>query len=99
MEPDAIHAGEGMPDDLPEDGCLGVVAYLDLETPKRAKHTGEDLYGWWEGPHGLVVLSNSDSVEENERRYPGAVWVRGKWTTVERMAEIRGEMQEAAEWP
>lgn len=100
MEPDRTYtSAELEPGDLPGDGCLGVVAYLDLETPKTAQHTGETWYFWWQGPHGLVIGSNSDSREENERRYPGCVLVRGKWTTVERMHEVRREMQEAHECP
>lgn len=87
------------PDELPDDGCLYVVVYTDLETPKRAAHSGEEWYFWWPSPEGLVVGSNSDSRAENERRYPGAVFVRGKWTTLEHMRRVRDEALAAHEVP
>lgn len=98
--PDAVYRSDEVdPADLPDDGCLGVVVYLDLETPKRAVHTGYDIYFWWPSPHGLVIAGNSDPRDENERRYPGAVFVRGQWTTYEHMHAVREAMQEAQTWP
>lgn len=96
---DAVYDSAGTdPEELPDDGCLYVVAYTGLETPTRGLHSGEDTYFWWRSPEGLVIGSNSHDREENERRYPGAVFVRGKWTTYIRMKEVRDEAL-AAEAP
>lgn len=87
------------PEDLPDDGLLYVVEYTGLDTPKRHLHSGHDWYFWWHGPEGLVIGGNSDSLEENERRYPGAVFVRGKWTTHEEMKRVRDAALKAHEAP
>lgn len=90
---------ETAPSELPDDGCLGVIHYTGLETPKRHLHSGEDLYFWWDGPEGLVIGSNSDDPDVTRQRYPGCVIVRGKWTTPERMAAVQRQMNEAREAP
>lgn len=77
------------PPDMPDDGCLYVVAYLDSESPWRQLHSGYGTYLWWDGPHGLVIGGNEDSVEENARRYPGATLVRGQWTSPDHMDAVR----------
>lgn len=94
-----ISSADMDPDDLPRDRLLGVVEYLPFDTPKRYQHTGENWYFWWQSPDGLVIGSNSDSLEENQRRYPGAVFVRGKWTSHQEMQRVRDEMQAAHEAP
>lgn len=97
---DAVYDSAGTdPEELPGDECLYVVAYTGMETPRRQLHSGEDTYFWWESPEGLVIGSNSDDEETNKRRYPGAVFVRGKWTTHERMQRVQAEALAAHEAP
>lgn len=86
-------SAEIQPRGLPDDELLGIVEYLPFDTPSRYTHTGYDWYFFWEGPEGLVIGGNSDSREDNERRYPGATLIRGKWTTHENMREVRALMQ------
>lgn len=87
------------PDELPTDGLLGIVKYLDRTTragkPYRHILSGDDRYFWWRGEW----FSNSDPVEEIEARYPGALIVRGQWVPTEEMDRVRREMQEAQEPP
>jgi hypothetical protein len=87
------------PEYLPPDGLLGVVEYLPFDTPKRHILTGYDRYFWWRGPKGLVIGGNSDDRATIEARYPGAVIVRGRWTTHEHMREVQRAMQAAHEGP
>lgn len=92
------NSSDTLPKELP-DGILGIVEYLPFDSPKRYFHTGYDWYFFWDGPRGLVIGGNSDRLEENKRRYPGAVFLRGRWTTHEHMREVREAMNEAKEPP
>lgn len=87
------------PDELPGDGCLGIVKWLEKRHPviwDRQILSGDRHYFFWEGEW----FSNSDSREEIERRYPGVeVIVKGKWTLTSAMKRVQAEMAEAKEPP
>lgn len=87
------------PKSLPDDGLLGIVKYLNKRTQAgkhyRAILSGDTWYFFWRGEW----FSNSDSREENERRYPGCVLIRGKWTLTEEMDRVQAEMAADKEAP
>lgn len=90
---------ESRPEDLPRDGVLGIVKYLDKRTqagkPYRAILSGDDHYFYWQGEW----FSNSDPVDEIRRRYPGALLLRGRWTASAEMECVQAEMARAREEP
>lgn len=90
---------ETKPEELPPDGLLGIVKYTGEFTtggvPYRLILSGDDHYFFWQGEW----FCNRDSPEEIERRYPGALILRGKWTTDAEMERVRAEMDRAREVP
>ena len=73
--------------ELPDDGVAVVVVYL--EQARRLLLLGDDWYFQWVAPDGAsVIASNKDPLWENERRYPGALFKRGKWTSSGMIARL-----------
>ena len=75
--------------DLPDDGVLLVVLYMD-ETgghgkPYRQILSGSDWYFTAQSENGLMYMSNNDSPEENKLRYPGCILKRGKGVDMQTM--------------
>ena len=85
------------PADLPRDNCLGVAILLDdggvsPVTPKRLM-VGSDWY-WLAIVDGGAVWCEGDRAEyptqaDIEKRYPGAVVIRGHWTSDEEMRKTQ----------
>lgn len=92
-------SGETKPEQLPADGVLGIVKYKPERTqagkPYREILSGYDHYFFWRGEW----FGNSDTRKDIERRYPGALILRGKWTTGAEMKRVQGEMDRAQEEP
>lgn len=90
---------EHAPEDLPRDGVLGIVKYLDRRTRGGVQYrqilSGDDHYFWWRGEW----FCNNDPPDEIERRFPGAMILRGKWTLSGEMDRVQAEMAEAREEP
>jgi len=73
----------------PKDGVLHMMVYYDKldgqGRPTRLSFSGDD----WYFSDGLQLFgSNSDSVEENKRRYPRCCFKQGKWATPEEVNRI-----------
>lgn len=87
------------PEELPTDGVLGIVKYKPERTragkPYREILSGYDHYFWWRGEW----FGNSDPSDEIERRYPGALILRGKWVTNAEMKRVQADMARAREEP
>lgn len=87
-------------EELPSDGMLGVVTVFDERhtgTGERLRRVinGRDWYWTAPAPDGETIYGYSDDDPEEIRdRYPGAVLVRGKWTSDPEMARVSLEMQE-----
>lgn len=69
--------------DLPDDGLLVLVIYYDRwsgdgTVQQRMTLDGDDHY--FHVPGTELFGCNNDPIEEIERRFPGAVVKRGKWT-------------------
>ena len=70
-------------EDLPEDGVIVLVLYLDEysgggEVQHRIVLDGSDYY--FHIPGTELFGSNNDMPDEISERYPGAIIKRGKWT-------------------
>lgn len=66
--------------DLPDDGMLAVTIYYDEwsgDTQYSSVLSGYDWY--FHNPETGLFGGNSDTRDENERRYPDACLKRGKW--------------------
>lgn len=73
--------------DLPYDGVQLVTVYL----PQGERHiSGQDYYF----KAGDVIGGNSDPPSTTRKRYPGVSIKRGRWTSDERMAEIKRRARE-----
>ena len=75
---------DGMPfEDLPRDECLGFMLLMDEVTDGGVRYrrhmSGSSWYWMWDGPQGEVYGEGDEG--DVEERYPGAVVIRGKWTT------------------
>lgn len=85
---------------LPRDGVLEVVEVMKPSRPNSAyrkfTHAGCDFY--FMTPEG-VIGSNNEDPAVTESRYPGAVVLRGKWTTPEMMERVRDEVNAIEVWP
>lgn len=84
------HSDEWAWSDLPADGVLDGVLLKEGDDGRRCRQTlgGSDYY--WRAPHpsGEYIYGHSnDPPAEIAARYPGAVILRGKWTTDREMAE------------
>lgn len=86
-------------EDLPDDGVVVVMLYFDNKTRRimdgsdwyfRAKHkSGDFIYG-----------ENSDSPEENRKRYgKGISLKRGQWTTEKIMYALQEEAMKTKDCP
>lgn len=72
------------PEDLPKDGAQFRMLYFkgrnvsNKQRYREAQH-GYDFYLFAPSRHGTIYASNSDTLKENKRRYPGATIIRGRW--------------------
>jgi len=87
------------PSELPDDEMLGVMVAFDKKTPDGAQHycrqlSGTDLY-WYVEIEGEPTWCHGAHEDRPEKRYPGAVIIRGIWTTDEEMQRVNAKM---AEW-
>ena len=79
-------------DSVPFDGIIQMVTYK--ESNYREMFSGHDYYFHAPHPKGTIYGCNNDSLEEIEKRYPGAIIKRGKWVPPEEMARIQKEATE-----
>jgi len=82
-------------EDVPKDGMLALRTYeselKSNKTPVGFKFLGCDYY--------FMARRDKDVEKEIEKRYPGAIIRRGKWTDVVTFELARKEMEAAANWP
>lgn len=85
------------PADLPDDGCLGVM--LKITDGTKHNWTGTDWYWYCEilGDPGWFCGYREEypTAEDVIARYPGAIVIRGKWTS---FADMRRALDEMARW-
>jgi len=100
-------------EDLPDDGLLGIRWYEDkFKEPDPngntvrigLKMTGMDYYFQAPGPNGIIMGADIDHrevdrKEEIQRRYPGAVVKRGKWTDPDTFDDAWQDIKAATELP
>lgn len=80
--------------ELPEDGVAVVIVYQS--NGKRLLCLGDDWYFLWTAPDGEPVIgSNKEPLWENQRRYPEALFKRGKWTSTGMMHRLNQRAMEA----
>lgn len=80
---------DGSWDSAPPDGVLSVVVYHEKDGKiVRFTHDGHEWYFW--DSTGLIG-SNSDSIEENKKRYPDCIFKRGRWIDTVEMHRIQAE--------
>lgn len=79
-------------EEVGNDGIIKM--YIYKEEGYREGFGGHDHY--FHAPHseGTIYGCNNDSVEEIEKRYPGAVVKKGKWVPPEVMERIDREAAE-----
>jgi hypothetical protein len=75
---------------LPGDGVLTIMLWFEDGT--RRVEQGNDFY--FATPDG-VFGHNDDQLEVNEKRYPDALFKRGKWATDDEMNRVAAEAIEA----
>jgi hypothetical protein len=80
--------------DLPDDGMLFLKLYFDERTPDGVQLgqncSGDDWY-WHVPGTDLYAHDSRQTRDEIERRYPGAILKRGKWTTPDEMQRVNAE--------
>lgn len=87
---------------LPDDGVLVFVIYYDAfsggdgSVRRRQILSGEDWY--FHVPDSDLYGANSDPLDENEARYPDAVYKRGKWTDAATFERVREQARDST-WP
>jgi len=83
------------PSELPDDEMLGVQVLFDQTTPMGEHYgrqlTGTDLY-WYAEILGSPTWCHGAHEDRPERRYPGAVVIRGAWTSDDEMQRVNAEM-------
>jgi hypothetical protein len=86
----------GGPDEwraLPDEGVLGVRVCFSDGTARVC--SGNDWYGLLSTSDGFwTVIHNNDSLAENEKRYPSAIWKRGLGTSDAEMQSVNAAMSE-----
>lgn len=89
--------------ELPADGCLGIVLWEDSKKPDgthlRSVWSGYDYYFKADGEvYGCDVDSrNRDTTADIVARYDNPHILRGKWASIDMFQQAQNEMQEA-EW-
>lgn len=90
-------------EDLPGDGVLFIMLYLDTYNLNSKQYPmtvyigkgiqlRREMSGFdWYFKQGDLYGSNNDSLEENQIRYPTAIFKRGKWTTDEKFKQIEAK--------
>jgi hypothetical protein len=74
---------------LPDDGVLAVKVFFSDGTARNCN--GNDWYGLLVvSPDSWTVVHNNN--EDNEKRYPNALWKRGMWTSEEEMNRVAEAM-------
>jgi len=95
-------------DDLPKDGCLGVVLYYSDNkpdgNPMRGTLATYDYYFAAVGPIDIIIGCDNDARERNvqqeiQKRYESPVIIRGIWTDTPTIKHVEQEMNEAVLWP
>lgn len=89
--------------DLPDDGVLIIVLYLDGKRPDgkplRRINSGVDWYFKAKGLKGPIYGLNNDTPEENKKRYGEDISLKqGKWTDESIMYHAEKEATEAVDW-
>lgn len=70
---------------LPDDGVLAVKVCFNDGTARVC--SGNDWYGLLQtSSDSFTIIHNNN--EDNEKRYPNAVFKRGKWTSEEEMQAV-----------
>jgi hypothetical protein len=78
---------------LPDDGMLAVKVFFSDGLSRVC--SGNDWYGLLPCPDGVyTIIHNNDPLAENEKRYPSAIWKRGKWTSDAEMQSVNAAMSE-----
>lgn len=77
---------------LPDDGVLILCIYYDRwnrtgDVRYRLILSGDDWYFY--NPDTGLFGSNTDTLSENENRYPNAIFKRGSWGTAEEFERVR----------
>lgn len=87
-------------DELPADGCLGVVLFESTLRPDGC-YTKQPLagYDWYFKAGDVYGCDNSNRLYEAEsdiaKRYPNAHIIRGMWTTHDFHLRVQNEIREA----
>jgi hypothetical protein len=75
-------------DDLPRDGVL-YVRIDHPDTPGKHRVMGQCDWYWHDPVKNIWASDSRQTPEEIKARYPGAILLRGKWTSDEEIARIR----------
>jgi hypothetical protein len=74
---------------MPDDGMLAVKVFFNDGLSRNC--AGNDWYGLLvSSPDTWTVIHNNN--EDNEERYPTALWKRGQWTSEAEMHAVIGAM-------
>lgn len=82
---------------VPSDGVVEMFIYK--EGGYGEGFSGHDHY--FHAPHleGIIYGCNDDSIEEIQRRYPGAIVKKGKWVPPDVFAKIQKDLKLHYRWP
>jgi len=89
--------------DLPSDGLLGIVMFMDEAAPsgylKRVLWNGYDYYFLAKGVNADFIGCDVDTRErfaptDIKERYPSAIIIRGAFTDMGTLIQVKSEMQE-----
>ena len=89
-------------EDLPQDGCLGIITFEDNKKPdgfhKRGMLSGYDYYFKAGEIYGVdVETREKNAVEDIKKRYVDPCIIRGIWASDDMMKAIQAEMR-AEQW-
>jgi hypothetical protein len=77
--------------EMPDDGMLAVKVFFNDDTARNC--AGNDWYGLLVlSPDSWTVIHNNNT--DNDKRYPTALWKRGKWTTEDEMHQVIQKMSD-----
>jgi hypothetical protein len=77
---------------MPGDGMLGVKVFFNDGTARNC--SGNDWYGLLILDVDTWTIAHNNN-EDNEKRYPTAIWKRGQWASEAEMHEVEQAMNGA----